>query len=193
MFSPGSTLNKKRSGQGDESRQRKRSEAHWSLYDKSSTTNLTLNKFFSKNFFMHAPRLLPRVRHPTAHNRLRTREAFGSNSPFPPPIWPKPQIARMRKKVRGKPRTRSLPLPANLQVFPFRKLPRFWASAHARWKNKFANSSKPIASAASVRPRAETGKSWHEDSANESPPKMKSWSLPTANGSSTASIPPKIR
>jgi ATP-dependent DNA helicase RecG len=72
MFSPGSTLNKKRSGQGDESRQRKRSEAHWSLYDKSSTTNLTLNKFFSKNFFMHAPRLLPRVRHPTAHNRLQT-------------------------------------------------------------------------------------------------------------------------
>lgn len=72
MFSPGSTLNKKRSGQGDESRQRKRSEAHWSLVNKCSTTNLTLNKFFSKNFFIHAPRLLPRVRHPTAHNRLRT-------------------------------------------------------------------------------------------------------------------------
>lgn len=72
MFSPGSTLNKKRSGQGDESRQRKRSEAHWSLDDKSSTTNLTLNKFFSKNFFMHAPSLLQRVRHPTAHNRLQT-------------------------------------------------------------------------------------------------------------------------
>ena len=72
MFSPGSTLNKKRSGQGDESRQRKRSEAHWSLGDKCSTTNLTLNKFFSKNFFMHAPSLLQRVWHPTAHNRLQT-------------------------------------------------------------------------------------------------------------------------
>ena len=72
MFSPGSTLNKKRSGQGDESRQRRRSEAHWSLVDKCSTTNLTLNKFFSKNFFIHASHLLPRVRHPTAHNRLRT-------------------------------------------------------------------------------------------------------------------------
>ena len=48
MFSPGSTPNKKRSGQGDESRQRKRSEAHWSLCDKSSTANLTLNNFFPK-------------------------------------------------------------------------------------------------------------------------------------------------
>ena len=48
MFSPGSTLNKKRSGQGDESRQRKRSEAHWSLVNICSTTNLTLNKYFPK-------------------------------------------------------------------------------------------------------------------------------------------------
>jgi ATP-dependent DNA helicase RecG len=48
MFSLGSTLNKKRSGQGDESRQRKRSEAHWSLVEKCSTTNLALNKFFLK-------------------------------------------------------------------------------------------------------------------------------------------------
>jgi predicted HTH transcriptional regulator len=48
MFSLGSTLNKKRSGQGDESRQRKRSEAHWSLGGNCSTTNLPLNKFFLK-------------------------------------------------------------------------------------------------------------------------------------------------
>jgi ATP-dependent DNA helicase RecG len=48
MFSLGSMLNKKRSGQGDESRQRKRSEAHWSLVEKCSTTNLALNKFFLK-------------------------------------------------------------------------------------------------------------------------------------------------
>ena len=48
MFSPGSTLNKKRSGQGDESRQRKRSEAHWSLTQNCNTYNLCLNKFFLK-------------------------------------------------------------------------------------------------------------------------------------------------
>ena len=48
MFSLGSTPNKKRSGQGDESRQRKRSEAHWSLVNICSTTNLTLNKYFPK-------------------------------------------------------------------------------------------------------------------------------------------------
>ena len=41
------------------------------------------------------------------------------NSPFPPPIWPKSQTARMRKKVRGKPRTRSLQSLTNPQVFLF--------------------------------------------------------------------------
>ena len=34
-------------------------------------TSLSIN--FSKNFIIHAPRLLPRIRHPTTHNRLRTR------------------------------------------------------------------------------------------------------------------------
>lgn len=156
MFSLGSTLNKKRSGQGDESRQRKRSEAHWSLVEKCSTTNLSLNKFFLKIIralsIMHAGNPRPTIDYEP-----------GSKSLFLPPIWPKPQTTRMRKKVRGKPRTRSLPFPANPQVFLFHKLPRSWASAHAPWKNKFAISSKPIASAASVRPRAGTGKSCYED------------------------------
>ena len=74
--------NKKRSGQGDESRQRKRSEAHWSLVNVCSTTNLTLNKFFPKNFIIHAPRILPRIRHPTTHNRLRTRRHLDQISLF---------------------------------------------------------------------------------------------------------------
>ena len=56
-------------------------------------------------------------------------EASGSNYPFPPPISPKPQMARMRKKVRGKvrgkPMTKSLLSLANRQVFPFHKWPRF--------------------------------------------------------------------
>ena len=161
MFSPGSTLNKKRSGQGDESRQRKRSEAHWSLYDKRSTTTLTLNKFFPKTFSC-TPRASCResgTPRPTIDYKLGGIWI----SPFLPPIWPKSQTARMRKKVRGKPRTRSLQSLANPQVFLFHKLPRFWASAHAPWKNKFAISSKPSAFAASVRPRAETGKSCYED------------------------------
>ena len=65
--------NKKRSGQGDESRQRKRSEAHWSLVNVCSITNLTLNKFFPKNFIIHAPRILQGIPHPTTLNRLRIR------------------------------------------------------------------------------------------------------------------------
>ena len=163
MFSPGSTLNKKRSGQGDESRQRKRSEAHWSLVDKCSTTNLTLNKFFPKTLSstLRASCWESGTPRPTIDYEL------GGiwNSPFPPPIWPKSQTARMRKKVRGKPRIRSLQSLTNPQVFLFHKLPRLWASAHARWKNKFANSTKPSAFAASDQPREGTGKSCYEDSA----------------------------
>ena len=159
-----------------------------------STTNVAPPTSLSTNFFPKTFSCTPRAScresgtpRPTIDYKLGGIWI----SPFLPPIWPKSQTARMRKKVRGKvrgkPRTRSLPSLANPQVFPFHKLPRFWASAHARWKNKFANSSKPSASAASVRPRAETGKSWYEDSANESPPRAKSWASPTANYRSTAS------
>ena len=60
MFSHGSTLNKKRSGQGDESRQRKRSEAHWLLAYQHNTSNLCLNKFFLK--FICASRIMSACR-----------------------------------------------------------------------------------------------------------------------------------
>ena len=93
--------NKKRSGQGDESRQRKRSEAHWSLVNVCSTTNLTLNKFFQK---LYHPRPAPLAENPAPHGpqSITNPEASGSNSPFPPPISPKPQMARIRKKSSGK-------------------------------------------------------------------------------------------
>ena len=72
MFSHGSTPNKKRSGQGDESRQRKRSEAHWSLSNHFNTHNLCLNKFFPKTQNYLCPAFHARL-HSTAHNRLRTK------------------------------------------------------------------------------------------------------------------------
>lgn len=159
MFSLGSMLNKKRSGQGDESRQRKRSEAHWSLVEKCSTTNLALNKFFLKIIralsIMHAGNPRPTIDYEPGGIWIKV--------PFSTSYLTQASNGPYAKKVRGKPRTRSLQSLANPQVFPFRKLPRFWASAHARWKNKFAISSKPIASAASVRPREGTGKSCYED------------------------------
>ena len=132
-----------------------------SSIDVAPPTSLSTN-FFQK---LYHPRPAPLAGSlaPQGPQSITNPEAFGSNSPFPPPIWPKPQIARMRKKVRGKPRTRSLQSLTNPQVFLFHKLPRLWASAHARWKNKFANSTKPSAFAASFRPRAETGKSCYED------------------------------
>jgi anthranilate synthase/aminodeoxychorismate synthase-like glutamine amidotransferase len=67
MFSHGSTPNKKRSGQGDESRQRKRSEAHWSLDNKCNDDNLCLNNFFYKNLIIRAPRLMHGKTSPILH------------------------------------------------------------------------------------------------------------------------------
>jgi hypothetical protein len=75
MFSPGSTLNKKRSGQGDESRQRKRSEAHWSLDNKFNTHNLSLNKIFSKN------------QHPAFTGLLRRYGLLSQRATHPKPFF----------------------------------------------------------------------------------------------------------
>lgn len=67
------------------------------------------------------------------------------------------------KKSSGKTEDKIIAIARKSPSVSFRKLPRSWASAHAPWKNKFAISSKPIASAASDQPRVETGKSSHED------------------------------
>ncbi len=146
-----------------------------------SSTYVAPPTSISTNIFQKLYHPIPAhlAENPAPHDpqSITNLEASGSNFPFPPPISPKPRMARMRKKVRGKvrgkPRTRSLPSLANRQVFPFLKWPRSWASAHGPWKNKFASSNKPIASAASDQPRAGTGKSWNEDLADANPPKAK--------------------
>ena len=156
-----------------------------------SSTYVAPPTSLSTNFFqkLYHPRPAPLAESSELQGpqSITNSEASGSNSPFPPPISPKPQIARMRKKVRGKPMTKSLLSLANRQVFPFHKWTRSWASAHAPWKNKFASSNKPIASAASDQLKAETGKSWNEDFADTNPHKAKSWTSPTATSPSTAS------
>jgi ATP-dependent DNA helicase RecG len=102
MFSLGSTLNKKRSGQGDESRQRKRSEAHWSLIEKCSTTNLALNKFFLKIIralsIMHAGKPRPTIDYEPG--------GIGIKAPFSTSYLTQasngPYAKNVRGKVRGK-------------------------------------------------------------------------------------------
>ena len=63
-------------------------------------TSLSTN--FSKK--LYHPRPAPLAENPAPHDpqSITNLEASGSNFPFPPPISPKPQMARMRKKVRGK-------------------------------------------------------------------------------------------